>query len=324
MFQFCGRRYRVRAVAHKTCETAHKTWQGRRLRETVHLADLRCDGAAHGGCEAACTLYWKDVWLRRVGEAATPAEPRSAGAILTEAQLLAATRRAAGDSQGEPCYSCQATQIYDATAPLAWWNLRQYVLDVSTGNHSLGRVICVLFLSACREALRRTPTAWRVVNWFNERMHLWLTGRPAPGQSGKIKRGQRTPTERLDLKPGDLVRIKSRSEIDATVDQFGRNRGLSFDPEEMAPYCGGVYRVRSSVKQILDEVTGKMVRMKQPCIILEGVYCRSEYAGCRLNCPRAIPCYWREIWLERVDAREQPAVRPAATDVAGAMAETAR
>jgi hypothetical protein len=55
MFRFCGRRFRVRAVAHKTCETAHKTWKGRRLERTVHLADLRCDGSSHGGCEAACT-----------------------------------------------------------------------------------------------------------------------------------------------------------------------------------------------------------------------------------------------------------------------------
>jgi hypothetical protein len=40
--------------------------------------------------------------------------------------------------------------------------------------------------------------------------------------------------------------------------------------------------------------------MKQPCIILEGAVCQGEYAACRLNCPRAIPSYWREIWLERV------------------------
>jgi hypothetical protein len=40
--------------------------------------------------------------------------------------------------------------------------------------------------------------------------------------------------------------------------------------------------------------------MKQPCITLEGVVCNSEYSNCRLNCPRAIPAYWREVWLERV------------------------
>ena len=73
----------------------------------------------------------------------------------------------------------------------------------------------------------------------------------------------------------------------------------------MAPYCGGTYRVRSSVTKIIDEVTGKMRHMKQPCIILEGVVCNSEYARCRLNCPRAIPAIggsygWKESkWIGR-------------------------
>src|SRR6476469_1762493 len=62
MLQFCGRRFRVRAVAHKTCDTIHKSGS-RRLSSSVHLDDLRCDGCAHGGCEAECTLFWKDVWL---------------------------------------------------------------------------------------------------------------------------------------------------------------------------------------------------------------------------------------------------------------------
>jgi hypothetical protein len=34
--------------------------------------------------------------------------------------------------------------------------------------------------------------------------------------------------------------------------------------------------------------------------MLEGVVCNAEYARSRLNCPRAIPSYWREIWLDKV------------------------
>ena len=40
MLKFCGQRLPVRAVAHKTCETVHRTWRGRRLTATVHLGDL--------------------------------------------------------------------------------------------------------------------------------------------------------------------------------------------------------------------------------------------------------------------------------------------
>jgi hypothetical protein len=55
------------------------------------------------------------------------------------------------------------------------------------------------------------------------------------------------------------------------------------------------------VDRLIDEVTGKMVQMKNPCIQLEDVYCRAECTAMRLGCPRASNSYWREIWLRRVD-----------------------
>jgi len=113
--------------------------------------------------------------------------------------------------------------------------------------------------------------------------------------------GRRLQRARLDLKPGEYVRIKTQTEIEQTLHKDGKNRGLWFDPEEMAPYCGRVVKVHKSVTKIIDEPTGKMLHMKQPCIMLEGVVCQAEYASCRLNCPRAITSYWREIWLERVE-----------------------
>src|SRR5262245_44863422 len=79
MIRFCGQQFRVRAVAHKACDTSHGTWQNRRLRAAVHLEDLRCDGSAHGGCEAACSLFWKDVWLRPVAEVRFNPHPHEVG-----------------------------------------------------------------------------------------------------------------------------------------------------------------------------------------------------------------------------------------------------
>jgi hypothetical protein len=64
MLQYCGRYFRVGAVAHKTCDTERKTGKSRRLQATVHLSGLRCDGLAHGGCQAECNLFWKDEWLK--------------------------------------------------------------------------------------------------------------------------------------------------------------------------------------------------------------------------------------------------------------------
>src|SRR4029079_11575701 len=95
MLQYCGKRFPVRAVAHKTCDTAHKTHKNRKLRACVHLADLRCDGAAHGGCEAACTLFWKDVWLKPVQKdsaTSTNIAPPLPSRGCSETQVIASTQ----------------------------------------------------------------------------------------------------------------------------------------------------------------------------------------------------------------------------------------
>jgi hypothetical protein len=103
----------------------------------------------------------------------------------------------------------------------------------------------------------------------------------------------------LNLKSGELVRIKSYKEILATLDTKNKNRGLSFDAE-LVPYCGGTYRVRSSVTRFLDEKKGTMTRLKTPAVILENVWCKACYSDRRMNCPRSIYSWWREAWLERV------------------------
>src|SRR5215212_8483267 len=63
MFAFCGKRFKVFKRAHKTCDPPNGL-HGRRLANAVHLEETRCDGSAHGGCQAACLIFWKDAWLR--------------------------------------------------------------------------------------------------------------------------------------------------------------------------------------------------------------------------------------------------------------------
>lgn len=76
----------------------------------------------------------------------------------------------------------------------------------------------------------------------------------------------------MNLRPGEFVQVRSRDEILSTLDRRNKNRGLLFD-SEMVRYCGGTFRVLKRVYQIVDERTGKMMKMKSPCIILEGVAC---------------------------------------------------
>jgi hypothetical protein len=287
MLQFCGRRFRVHKLAIKACDTIN--WSGvHRMDHAVHLAGVRCDGQAHGGCQAGCLIYWKEAWLKRVdadNQEAGPAWPPLPSPGCTRLELIAATHRPSAD--GDERFSCQATELMRAAPELVPpWDLRQYVLDVRSGNIGL--------LAMLRSV---------VVGLFNKYQDLSRTHLPKPlrirggGRFPFIEgRLQRTPQDILDLRPGELVRVKSRREIINTLDTANRNRGMTFD-REMLKYCGRQARVLRRVERIIDEKTGKMQHLKNPCIILEDVICTSDYH--RL-CPRGIYSYWRETWLERV------------------------
>ncbi len=295
MLRHCGRRYRISKVAHKTCDTAYKTG-ARRVDDCYHLENLRCDGSAHGGCQAGCLLFFKGAWLRRVDvlPPAAVAEP-SADTEVPEPLLRASM---APPEPGEPLrYACQATRLFDATRALHWADPRQYLLDLRFGNVRLRLMLHVLVLSWFR-ALRRLPFGYRLTTGLYEAVHRIMTGRAAPIGSGLVPASQPTPIGELQLQPGEEVLVKSHLEIRKTLNQNNKNRGLWFD-EEYVQFCGTTQRVSHRVFRILDERSGAMIDMKNPCIVLDGVQCESRYSLGRLFCPRAISAYWRENWLER-------------------------
>ncbi len=309
MFEHCGRRFKVFKRAHKTCDTVNDC-TGRSMKEAVHLEGIRCDGQAYGGCEAGCLIFWKESWLKRVSEASSDSAStllRREGSLdrCTEADVLAATQRPAVESGSGPAFVCQATQVPAATEPLAWWEWRQYVEDLSSGNVGLGRMARGFLYMFYRHRIvtfryRFAP----LMRWLYDMFQSLWGGIPYPRRHGTIPIGEPTPTLNLDLKPGEWVRVKSYKAILATCDQSDKNRGRKFDGE-MVPYCGRTYRVLRRATKILNEKTGKMQELKNPCIILDGVVCQSRYSECRLFCPRSIYSFWREIWLERVPEGEQ-------------------
>ncbi len=305
MLAYCGRRFRVFKRADKTCDNI-KAWSIRRIRHTVHLQDLRCEGEEHGGCQAGCLIYWKEAWLKRapdlvhVASAESPAGGARAPKNLVTLDSIYRASRTVRD--GEEVYSCQATEVRNFSSHLPWWDLRQYWRDVRSGNLRPGWSGG----SRSEHVLEMVLSAWELVRAvligvFNAVQEVRHEIR-YPWVEGTLKK---TPKAELNVQPGELVEVLSRDEIIATLDKENRNRGLLFDAE-MLRYCGGIYRVVRRVHQIVDERTGKMVYMKNPCIVLEGVYCRSDYH--RL-CPRAIYIYWRENWLKRAEGVQLPAAR---------------
>jgi len=316
MFRFCGRRFRVYKSAHKTCDTVYE-YKGRSMTNAVHLEDLRCNGVLHGGCEASCLIFWKTAWLRKVGgdsdnpsvadQQLTAGEQRSRG--CTEADVLAGTRRSTSD-ESEPCYVCQATELPAATKPLRWWAWRQYAEDYSSGNVAVGRIIKSFAYMAYRHGLVNLGIGiGPALMWLYDRVQSVRRGTPYPHRNGRLPIGARTPANSLELMPGECVRVKSFEEIRVTCDVEDTNRGMKFDAE-MVPYCGGTYRVLKRVSRIVNEKTGKMQIIKNPCIILEGVVCQARFSSCRLFCPRNVYPYWRECWLERVNPDAAPRRSP--------------
>ncbi|MDP9863416.1 MULTISPECIES: hypothetical protein [Streptosporangium] len=310
MLAFCGQRLTVHKVAHKLCDTISRTGM-RRMERAVHLTGARCGGQAHGGCQTACLMYWKEAWLKRVEPGDPPATAPSAprdpaasgggpgaagpGGLAAGRPLLpileVAARKEPGPD-GEERFSCQATELLRAAPTcLPFKDVRQYVMDVRTGNAGMFFALRAFLVGLFNRFQDRSGRV--LPSWLRIRGGLrW----------GFVKGGLvgATPSVTLDLRPGELVRIKSKEEIVKTLNQDLLNRGMGFE-EEMSRYCGQTARVLSRVDRCIDEKTGRMLQMKSPCIVLEGVVCAGAYT---VSCPREFIPFWREIWLERI---EEPA-----------------
>ena len=305
MLKYCGQRFRVSSVAHKTCDTATLI-MGRRMRDTVFLEDLRCDGSAHDGCQARCLIFWRTQWLKPVTD--PTAVPTSLGDAAPDVsrcdgcRLHNATR--ASLPNGEIRYFCQATEHWAASEPLRALAPWHFIEDIRTRNAKAAKVLKVLLLHLVWR-LRLLKRGFRASTWLYGKSHRLLMGRPDPFRAGAIPEGASTPDERLDLQPGEWVEVKSHNEILCTVTTELKNRGLKYNAE-MTPVCGRRFRVAQRVARIIEEHSGRMITMKSPCITLEGVYCPALYTPYSLLCSRRVPPYFREIWLRRVPAPAPP------------------
>jgi hypothetical protein len=298
MLQQCGKKFQVRKRAHKLCDTVFATG-GRQMTDAVFLNDSRCDGEAYGGCEMRCAIIWKEAWLRR----AEVTESDSVSPRLGHLETLVgrATRRSLS-SQGssEPSYICQATQLPAATKPLLWWKPGQYLEDYRSGNVPLSDILARLAFLLYAELVATGVGFGSPLRWIYDKVQSLRGGVPYPREPGYLRAGGPTPSVNLGLQVGEVVRVKSREGILATVDEFLVNKGMGFHPE-MMPYCGKTFRIKQRLHKLMNEKTGQLVELKNSCLVLEGADCYGRYAP-PINCPRECFTYWREVWLERADS----------------------
>lgn len=268
MRKYCGQTARVYRAVDKVYDYGGKK-ELRRIEGVVLLLGLRCDGAAHGGCQAACYLLWKTAWLEKT----TGADVRPAN-IATRPD---ADRAADAPDSMSQTYKCQYTQLVAASRPLRASSSRQYLRPLVAGNVTLPA-----FAVAIATGL------------FNR----FQSARGGVGFPSIGKPSATAPEPELRLQVGELVQVRSGPDIAATLNKSNRNKGLWFD-RDMLKYAGRQFRVGARVEQIIDDATGKMVRMKAPCIILEGVDNSGEFL--RFSAQHDY-VFWREAWLKRPDA----------------------
>ena len=263
MAEFCGKRFRVQ---RKVGRILVEGIGNRRIKNAVTLEGLRCDGEGHGGCKRTCVLLWKKAWLKRVQEYGS----------ATFTDLETSSRSFPSDCfQAKNC-ACQLTQLSKAASrlPISFEDLvRQYLCEKElTSAAPYGR-LCAFLL------------------WLNFKVARSLGRKKYATLHGTLKK---TPMVSMALQPGEMVEVKNREEILATLDTKGRNRGLSLTAE-MLKYCGKRYRVLKRVDKMIVEKTGRLRKIPNT-VILEGVTCDGSDHS---NCPRTCYCLWREAWLKR-------------------------
>ena len=240
MLEWCGKPFRVARRVEKTCVEVAPELEvdpHRRLidNDVVVLDGPRCSGQAHGGCNRACKIFWKEEWLRPSDSMDAPPP-----ASKTDFEAFLPRLKAKLD---EDHYFCQSTQLYAATEPFPGkhklWMLRILLQEIRNGDRGVTEILRLLALSAWL-ALMRAAHGKR-----------WLHG---PHEAA-------TPTMSLGLSAGEVVRIKTRAEMVATLNHRRRNRGMSIS-SKMTMYCGGQAVVLGRLDRMIDERTGVMREMK--------------------------------------------------------------
>jgi hypothetical protein len=282
MLDLCGKEFHVERRAEKTCvDVPPPVYPNRRFAadDVVFLDGPRCDGRSHDGCKRGCKIFWKEDWLRPAESVGVSTQASTTG--LSELLLRLKTK------SDETHYFCQSTQLHKATTAFSGnkklWRLRIIYREIRNGDRSVPEVLKLLALWSSHRLLRAVHG------------DQWLRGPH-----------ERAPSESLGLKPGEMVRVKSRAELEATLDRRRSNRGLRISTEATR-YCGGRAEVRDRVDRIIDERTGTM-REPQDTVSLRNMSSRLKTlgaldcvcAGETGDCPRGELMYFREIWLERV------------------------
>ncbi len=153
MEAWCGRQVRVFRRVDKIFDWILMSGL-RRMRDTVILEGLRCDGCYHGGCQADCPILWKEAWLRRASMKQKPAITRVTGS-RGGLDLGQFTRRIDAETS-ESRFVCQLSKMPEATTPTRWNDPRNFLRELLSGNVRIGPFFTSIAILAFNAVQRRT------------------------------------------------------------------------------------------------------------------------------------------------------------------------
>jgi hypothetical protein len=139
---------------------------------------------------------------------------------------------------------------------------------------------------------------------------------------GRITRTRRWLARHLsghDLVVGDLVEVKTWTQIRATLDEKGCLDELPFMPEMLA-MCGKRVRVFRCAHRLFDYRKTRRMRHMDGTVLLVSTVCDgSNHGGCQAACHTI----WKSAWLRRVEPREDAAAEPVSSNASGLVTEAA-
>ena len=175
------------------------------------------------------------------------------------ALVMSKTKAAASaDNGGDDVYRCQITESIKASTPLAVRDWSQYTAEVRSGNVGIFRFLKV--------------AAWMTVVRFAHRLGR-DPGMPKPaGESGRTARSSafsRVSSSRF----GHWRRSAGRSTTSSGIEG-------SASPKRCRRRAGSG-SVKNRVDRLIDERTGKMIELKNDCIVLQGFVCKGDRSPAR-------------------------------------------
>jgi hypothetical protein len=189
------------------------------------------------GAVKQCLIFWKEAWLKPVSRQQLRLHPNPVGTLGmckgSSGSGAPSTRRTPTAKRDTVVWP----RLLDYSTPLPWWDVRQYVEDYTSGNATLGRLFRgFVYVAYYNGSLSYRGRLGRPGRWLYDRLQaVWEV--PFPRRKGLIPARGPTPTSDLNLRPGELVRVKPYEEIHASLDTTNHNRGMAFDAE-LVPYCG--------------------------------------------------------------------------------------